>query len=139
MPSGVAGLVENNAVSTKKRVTQHLEFHRKFGGKTVIDKSSQTVTIIDRFLFWTVRQWSVPFSTVMVVMMDEKIRRCSPGEIKLNADTWEISIDIGGKKLKLIESRDKPNTLKLAVEISLLMEKKLTRSYLGVDLIPFPR
>lgn len=130
---------ENNAVNTEKRVPQHLEFHRKFGGKTVIDKSSQTVTIIDCFLFWTVRQRSVPFSTVMGVMMDEKIRRCNPGEIKLNPDTWEISIDIGGKKLKLIESREKLNALRLAVGISLLMEKKLTRSHLCVDLVPFPR
>jgi len=75
----------------------------------------------------------------MGVMMDEKIRRCNPGEIKLNPDTWEISIDIGGKKIKLIESREKLNALRLAVGISLLMEKKLTRSHLCVDLVPFPR
>ena len=104
----------------------------------IIDKPSQTVTVRQRFLFWNRRERFIPFSAVTGVTMDQKLHSSSPDH-PLGNETWKVSIDIGGKKLKIDEGSNSTNMLELAEKISLLMDKKLTRSYVGGNVNPFLR
>ncbi len=105
--------------------------------KVVIDKLTQSISLDERRFLLIYRQRIIPFSAVKGMTMDEKIRTNPQGGIPHKA--WEISIDIGGKKLKIDKGSNRMNMLELAEKISLFMEKKLTRSYVGGSVDPFLR
>ncbi len=97
------------------------------GMRIVIDKPTQTVMIMDRSLFLTSRQRTIPFSEVQNVVLDYEAESSGGGEIRTTTwhDAWKVSLDIGDKKLKIDYTTNEAKMFHLASDIS---------SFIGTEL-----
>ena len=97
-----------------------------FGTKFVVDKLAQTVGIHERCFLLIHRQRVIPFQDITSVDIDYKKKWGLWGSQALvRRSAWQVSLNVGGEKLKIDHTTNKANMCNLASEVSIFMGKEL--------------
>ena len=91
------------------------------GKKTIIDKPSQSISIETRPFLLFKRQYSIPLSSVVNVVIDYERTKSNEG----SHDSWEVSLNTIGDKVSINHSDNSGEMYSLARGISSYIGKEL--------------
>ena len=98
----------------------------------VIDKTTASITIRARYLWWIDRRRTIPFSDVNSVVVDHDIHHpVGPfGQMSSAQHSWRLSLDIGEK---LVIDFDRTDSMEKGLEMTSLAES--ISQFLGKELV----
>ena len=103
---------------------------RLIGKKLVLDKLAQNITVEERQFMVIPKRHVIPFSAVTSVNVEYKRKLNTSGHGSLFYDAWQVSLDIGGERIKVDHQEKQENMYRLADKVARFIDKEVViKSY----------